>query len=77
MQNFARDVVVQLKLKHSRECVIVIIRWGIVDMRFGGGVAKLSAARRGQFDALKIADVFPPARVPLIQRQRGKIFIQA
>ena len=44
MQNFARDVVVQLKFKHSRKRVIVIIRRGIVDVRFRGGVAKLFAA---------------------------------
>ena len=44
MQNFARDVIVQLKFKHSRERVIVKIRWGIVDGRLGCGVAKLFAA---------------------------------
>jgi hypothetical protein len=69
MQNFARDVIVPLKFKHSRERVIVILCWVIVDVRFGGGVAKLFAAWRRRFDPLKIADVFPPARIPLVCRR--------
>jgi hypothetical protein len=52
MQNFARNLVVQLKFKHSRERVIVIIRRSIVDVRLGCGVAKLFATRRRRFDAL-------------------------
>ena len=68
MQNVARNVVVQLKFKDSREGVIVIVRRSIVDMRFRGGVAELFAARFRRFDALKIADVFPPGRVPLNRR---------
>ena len=68
MQNFARDVVIELEFKHSRERVIVIVRRGIVNVRFGGGIAKLFAPWRRRFDALKIADVFPPARIPLIRR---------
>ena len=73
MQNFARNVVVQLKFKHSRERVIIIIRRRIVDMGFRGGIAKLLASRRWRLDALKIADVFPPARIPLIHRQIARV----
>src|SRR5215475_13689188 len=73
MQNLARDVVVQLKLKHSGERVIVIIRRRIVDMRFASGVAKLFATWFGRLNALKIADVFPPARIPLVRRQIVRI----
>jgi hypothetical protein len=73
MQNFVRDVVVQLKFKHGRERVVVIVCRSIVDVRFGGGVAKLFAARFRRFNALKIADVFPPARIPLIHRQIARV----
>ena len=66
MQDFPRDVVVQLKLKHGRERIIVIVNGVIVDVRLGGGIAKFFAARLRRLDALEIRDVFPPARVPLI-----------
>ena len=68
MQNVTRDVIVQLELKHSRECVVVVVSRGIIDVRFGGSVAKLLAARLRRFNSLEIADVFPPARVPLVRR---------
>ena len=76
MQNFARDVIVQLKFKHSRERVIVIIGWGIVDVRLGGGIAKFFAAWRRRLDALKIADVFPPARIPLVRRKIVRVNVR-
>src|SRR5580700_2830602 len=41
MQNFARDVIVQLKLKHGRERVVIIVGWIVVDMGLGRGIAKL------------------------------------
>ena len=44
MQNFARDVIVQLKFEDGRERVIIIIRRGVVDVRLGCGVAKFFAA---------------------------------
>ena len=45
MQDFARDVIVQLKLKHGRERGIVIVSRIIVDVGLGRGVAKLFATR--------------------------------
>ena len=44
MQDFARDVIVQLKLKHGRERVVVIVSRVIVDVRLGRGIAKFFAA---------------------------------
>ena len=69
MQDLARDVIVQLKLKHSGERVIVVIGRRVVDVCLGRGVAEFFPARRGWLDALKIGNVFPPPRIPLVGRQ--------
>ena len=69
MQNFARDVIVQLELEHGRERVVVVVSRVIVDVRLGSGIAKFFASRRRRLDALKIGNVFPPARIPLICRE--------
>ncbi len=69
VQNFARDVVVQLELKHRRKRVVVIVGRVIVDVGLGRGVAEFLAARRRRFDSLHFANVFPPARIPLIGRK--------
>src|SRR5215467_5160294 len=76
MQNVARDIIVQLKFKHGREGVIVIIGGGIVDVRLAGGVAKLFATRLGRLNALKIAGVLPPSRVPLVRWQIVRVDVR-
>ena len=45
MQDLARDVIVQLKLEHGRERVVVIVSGSVVDVRLGRGIAKFFAAR--------------------------------
>jgi hypothetical protein len=45
MQEFAGDVVVQLKLKHGGESVIVIVSGVIVNVRLGCGIAPFFAPR--------------------------------
>ena len=76
MQNVARDVVVQLKLEHGRERIVVVVSWRIIDVRLGSSVAKFFAARRRRFDTLKIGNIFPPARIPLICRQIVRVDVR-
>ena len=45
MQDFTRDVIVQLKFKNGRESVIVIVSRVIVDVGLGRGIAKFFGAR--------------------------------
>ena len=45
MQDLAGDVVVQLKLKHGSESVVIIVSGVIVDVRLGCGVAPFFATR--------------------------------
>ena len=45
MQNLARDVIVQLELKHGGERVVIIVSRIVVDMRLGRGVAEFLTAR--------------------------------
>src|ERR1700751_2902330 len=76
MQNFARDVIVQLKLKDGSKRVVVIVSRVIVDVRFGSGIAKFLAARRRRLDSLKIGNVLPPTGVPLVCREIMRIDVR-
>ena len=57
VQNFPRDVVVQLELQHRGDGVAVVVGRVVVDMRLGRGVAKFLAARGGRLDALELLRV--------------------
>ena len=69
MEDFARYVVVQLKLKHGGDGVGVVVAGGIIDVRLGGRIAEFLASRGRRFHSLEVAHVFPPAGVPLFRRQ--------
>src|SRR5438105_11920869 len=76
MQNVARNVIVQLELKYSRERIVVVIRRIIIDVRLGSGIAKFFTTRRRWLDALEIKNLFPPSRVPLIRRKIMRVNVR-
>ena len=43
MEDFARDVIVQLEFEDGRECVVVVVTWGIADVGLGRGIAEFFA----------------------------------
>ncbi len=57
-QNELNELTVrQLKLKHGREGIVVVISRVVVDVRLGRGIAEFFASRRRRLDPLKIGNV--------------------
>ena len=76
MENFARDVIVQLEFQDCCNSIVIIIGGRVVDVCLGGIVGPLLAAFFRGFDSLELTHVIPPAIVPVVRFQLVRVDVR-